>query len=281
MDKIPLITSFGIISCLMGSCSILPWLGNADLNEVKAQQAQAERAIESKTQQKVENILKTKPESQIQVTGLIPATNPDKRVASIIKGRQDPFAPIPINPIIKAKPISTKLALKTPTQVNEVPEVKSLPSKLTVKNPPSRPTIKKVVEKPLIQNHRGKRPVEIATVPTIPNIPDRPPSKTIGIKPDTPPLSVPDIIPTTNNTKPPAPTPDLAQATVVTGIIDVGGVVKAIVKEPNETSSRYVAVGDYLSGGNVLFKRVEFDNTVVLEERGIEVYKKIGEVPGS
>lgn len=77
------------------------------------------------------------------------------------------------------------------------------------------------------------------------------------------------------------PQPELAQGVAISGIIDIGGIPQIIVKAPGERSSRYVQVGDYLSNGQVLVKRIENYRSpapvVVLEELGQEVFKEVGE----
>jgi len=82
-------------------------------------------------------------------------------------------------------------------------------------------------------------------------------------------------------TLPPAPTADLANAVEVEGVINAGGQVQAIVKAPNEPTSRYVKAGQRLSNGQILVKRIEMnagsDPVVILEENGIEVARSIGE----
>jgi hypothetical protein len=64
-------------------------------------------------------------------------------------------------------------------------------------------------------------------------------------------------------------------------MIDVAGKTQVIVKLPDESFSRYVEVGDRIANGKVLVKRVDGQNslspTVVLEEVGVEVSRKIGE----
>ena len=56
-----------------------------------------------------------------------------------------------------------------------------------------------------------------------------------------------------------------------------------IVKVPNEPTSRYVKIGQRLSNGQVLVKRVDLkqgaDPIVILEENGVEVAKAVGEKP--
>ncbi len=81
-------------------------------------------------------------------------------------------------------------------------------------------------------------------------------------------------------TLPPIPQPTLARQVEVTGVVKVGNTVQAIVKAPNEPTSRYVGVGQLLSNGQILVKRIEIGSgsepIVVLEENGIEVRVMVG-----
>jgi hypothetical protein len=75
----------------------------------------------------------------------------------------------------------------------------------------------------------------------------------------------------------------LAEDVIITGVVEVGGITNIIVRAPEEASSRYVQVGQYLSNGRILVKRVESNNSptplVILEEDGVEVAKEVGETP--
>ncbi|AFZ35063.1 hypothetical protein Sta7437_1496 [Stanieria cyanosphaera PCC 7437] len=77
------------------------------------------------------------------------------------------------------------------------------------------------------------------------------------------------------------PVESLAQNVIVSGLVELGGTTKLIVQAPEEANSRYVNVGQYLSNGKILVKRILLDNLstprVVLEENGIEITKAIGE----
>lgn len=81
-------------------------------------------------------------------------------------------------------------------------------------------------------------------------------------------------------TLPPLPSATLANAVEVSGVVLIGGVPQAIVKAPNEDTSRYVKVGQRLSNGQVLVKRIEMnggsDPIVILEENGVEVSRGVG-----
>ncbi len=80
---------------------------------------------------------------------------------------------------------------------------------------------------------------------------------------------------------PPLPEPKLAQAVEVTGVVTIGGITQAIIKAPNEPTGRHVEVGQRLSNGQVLVKRIESnagsDPIVVFEENGQEVSRAVGE----
>ncbi|MEM8718195.1 MAG: hypothetical protein AAGE84_02645 [Cyanobacteria bacterium P01_G01_bin.39] len=77
------------------------------------------------------------------------------------------------------------------------------------------------------------------------------------------------------------PEPTLAQEVIISGLYESNGTVKLIVQAPEEDTSRYVEVGQYLSNGQILVKRIEQDSfaspLIILEESGIEVAKAIGE----
>lgn len=72
----------------------------------------------------------------------------------------------------------------------------------------------------------------------------------------------------------------LAQAVQVSGVVQVGDKVFAIVTAPNEPTSRYVQEGQRLAGGQVLVRRIETNRAepvVILEQYGVEVVRAVGE----
>jgi hypothetical protein len=80
--------------------------------------------------------------------------------------------------------------------------------------------------------------------------------------------------------RPVQPIPTLANAVEVTGVVQIGSIMQAIVKAPDEPTSRYVGVGQRLANGQVLVKRIETAGSepiVVLEESGVEVIRGIGQ----
>jgi len=70
---------------------------------------------------------------------------------------------------------------------------------------------------------------------------------------------------------------------LVSGVVIVGTEPQAIVKASKEASSRYVRAGQRLENGQVLVKRIEFNEgsepIVILEQNGVEVAKVVGEKP--
>jgi hypothetical protein len=78
-----------------------------------------------------------------------------------------------------------------------------------------------------------------------------------------------------------APQPVYASNIQVSGVAQVNGQTQVIIKLPNESFSRYITVGERVMDGKVLVKRVENPNsiapTVVLEEVGMEIPRKVGE----
>lgn len=79
---------------------------------------------------------------------------------------------------------------------------------------------------------------------------------------------------------PPRPQPTLARAVKVSGVVQVGGKVFAIVSAPNEPTSRYVEEGQRLAGGQVLVRRIDMNRAepvVILEQFGVEVVRAVGE----
>lgn len=99
---------------------------------------------------------------------------------------------------------------------------------------------------------------------------------------------IPNLVPNRSSTaaqRPfiaPPPQPDVARAVQVLGVVQIGNTAHAIVQAPNEPTSRYVQVGQRLSNGQVLVKRIEMNRgaeepVVVLEQYGIEVPTAVGQ----
>ncbi|MEG3856719.1 MULTISPECIES: hypothetical protein [unclassified Microcoleus] len=137
------------------------------------------------------------------------------------------------------------------------------------RNPQPRPPAPPRPPQPI-----AARPIGVPDLPELP-VDKRPPQ---WVDPNPPPPPVIPVIP-------PPPSTDIATGTEVSGVVKVGNETQVIVKVPNEPTSRYVKVGQRLSNGQVLVKRVDLkqgaDPIVILEENGVEVAKGVGEKPAS
>jgi hypothetical protein len=197
------------------------------------------------------------------IPGLVQSTDPSERaklVQSSIKSertdRIDPFSSLP--PLIAfstPRVAGTGLSSKDGTgdKNSAVPELPKFPE-IKFAEPPSG---------------SGRTPSS-PNFPSAPRNPSRPAS--VPLSPPKTPAGIPEM--------PPIPQPTLARQVEVTGVVKIGGTVQAIVKAPNEPTSRYVGIGQKLSNGQILVKRIELnpgsDPVVILEENGIEVRVEIG-----
>jgi hypothetical protein len=207
--------------------------------------------------------------SKAMVGGLKLPTNKEERLNIIPKGgRTDPFAQI-VDPFIPPSTGNMKDSEKVPIlpdlPLSKKPVVTPLntgtqkPSTLETKKPPTKPSTLQT----------KKPPAKPSTLET-----KKPPAKPVLPKLVSPVVSPVVIKPEL----PPAPQPDAAKAVRVSGVILIGKIPQAIIKVPDETTSRYVQPGQRLVNG-VLVKRIEMNNganpVVILEQYGIEVAKQI------
>ncbi|MBA2748224.1 MAG: hypothetical protein H0U45_05685 [Tatlockia sp.] len=206
--------------------------------------------------------------------GLIQPTNANQRTKQLAKGNRDPFAalflPVPVAPVSAGNsPNAPSQApqMATPTASNRTNRTQ--PSSRSVANKPSSPKSVTInSNKPRMAANQGissnTRATSIQSIPFPPNA----------------------TLPNNNlePTLPPAPADTtLANGVTVMGVIQIGEQTQAIVQVPNEATSRYVQVGQRLSNGQVLVKRIELnagaEPLVILEQYGVEVSKAVGEQP--
>ncbi|MCY7336575.1 MAG: hypothetical protein LH613_10250 [Chamaesiphon sp.] len=246
--------------------------------------------------------------------GLIAPTNGDNWAKTVSKGRADPFATLALQPIevteknplagtgtpirqsaiannpgsVVKNPLAgtgtpirqsaiannpgsvVKTAKKTQIIASNSSAIKSgvnkpLPA-IKVSSILPRPNITKQL--PAIVKNQSKiaaKPIKLPTVSATGKI------ATNGIN-----RALPKII-----ERLPAAKPEQAIALEISGVIEAGGITQVIVKLPSESFSRYIEVGGRVADGKVLIKRVEgqdgFSPTIILEEVGIEVPRKIGD----
>ena len=162
------------------------------------------------------------------IAGLIPTTDADMRVRSIVRGRQDPFSVISLVPKI------------------EVEEEEELPRPVNNRNNRNNRT-----------NLNNRQPNRIDPQPSASR--DRLPTPIDRFK------------------------AELARKVIISGLYESNGSTKLIVQAPEESNSRYVEVGQYLSNGQILVKDIDRNHfptpIVILEQSGVEVIKAIGETP--
>lgn len=231
MNKIVLLALVGSLAFLTESCSFFSDFAKArkELEEETAKPIPvkvntAQNNSQTTEEEEVFADLEEEGEEVAQaVVGLIPATNPDVRVRGSVRGRNDPFSVVTLNPQIEIEEQEDKQA----------------------------------------NNNRSNRTSRVQ-------------NRTNNNNP-----SNNDRSNTANLPKPPPVEPALAKEVVISGLFEANGRTRIIVQAPNESSSRYVEVGQYLSNGQVLVKSIDKNHfpapKVILEEAGIEVAKTIGE----
>lgn len=220
MKKVVLLTLIGTLAFLTEGCSIFSKFADSqkELEEnvvksipVRVNTAQTQPDNKSEVASELEEEVEPLPE----IAGLIPATNPEDRIRTSVRGRNDPFSVVTLNPRIEIEEIEERLPIATPNRNNN-----------RVSN-------------------RANTNDEL----------DSPSSEEFG--------------------------PTLAENVIISGMLEVNGRTKLIVQAPQESSSRYVEVGQYLSNGQVLVKRIDKDHfptpMIILEQSGVEVVKTIGD----
>lgn len=208
-----------------------------------------ESAGASKPQEFAKPLVKPSFQSAVvpTVPGLLRSTNPKARAESVPTGRQDPFAAIPTSSI----PITITTA-RTPTRnvaIAPLPAGRKGPGAISTALPP--------IQLPPLRSTPSAAP-----------LPDL-----AGSSSPLPPLSIPAA---PEKVIPPSPTA-LAESVEVSGVVQVAGKWNVIVKEPSASSSRYVAVGDYVENGRVLVKKIvspgSTEPVVILQQDGVEIRK--------
>ncbi|MDJ1170746.1 hypothetical protein PMG71_15040 [Roseofilum sp. BLCC_M154] len=190
-----------------------------------------------------------------QIPQLTPSTSAEERLAQLKEGQRDPFSPLETHAIVTPGEIKvTKTPPSTPppevtVKPNPVPSVQPLPV-----TPPPPPV-----------------PAPIPQLPTLQPTPVQELPQTIEVAQVQP-------IPAPSPVKPSG-----AEAVKVTGVAELPDGMRAILKAPDEPTSRYVVAGESLSNGRIRVKRIEIASSgnpiVVLEENGKEFIKTVSDRP--
>lgn len=205
-------------------------------------------------------VIPAKQVSQVNLASvsLIQSTNATERTRELVvsKARSDPFAQL----------FGQTVLGMSKTSGRPVPVLPKLPTaSLTVRKLPTRsialnPKKNNLSSLPKKVNPKKVNPTLTSVLPKV----------------------LPQVVsnPTLVSVLPPPAQPDLARAVVVTGVVLISKEPQAIIKVPDEPTSRYVQAGQRLANG-VLIKRIEmnqgYNPIVILEQYGIEVAKMVGE----
>ncbi len=201
-------------------------------------------------------VIPAKQVSQVNLASvnLIQSTNATERARELVisKDRSDPFAEI----------FGQTVPGMAKTSGRPVPVLPKLPTaSIAVRKLPTR----SIALNPKKKNNVSSLPKKVN--PTL-----------TSVLPKVLPQVVPN--PTLVSVLPPPAQPELARAVVVTGVVLISKEPQAIIKVPDEPTSRYVQAGQRLANG-VLIKRIEmnqgYNPIVILEQYGIEVAKMVGE----
>ncbi|MCC5620609.1 hypothetical protein [Nostoc sp. CHAB 5715] len=208
---------------------------------------------------------------------LIQSTNATERVQLVVlsKDRSDPFAEL-FKQTVPGMP---------KTSVRPVPVLPKLPTaSLAVRKLPTRSIALNQKKKSIASVPKKVNPTLTKKVnPTLtkkvnPTLTKKVNPTLISVLPKVLPQVVPN--PALVSVLPPPAQPELAKAVVVTGVVLISKEPQAIIKVPDEPTSRYVQAGQQLANG-VLVKRIEMNHgynpIVILEQYGIEVAKMVGE----
>lgn len=296
------ITIASILALAMAGCTVGDDDDSATVEPVSPETETAQK--EPKTEPFEEPLVPPKPDTARTPSNLIEPTNPTERVGIVSRGRTDPFDDIvpsvnfPTNNQNSEDPADRSTNTTTATTTNKtarkVPKLPPLPTNSRA----SRPRPRRVAVRP-----RRSAVISARTGGNAGNANSRNPnagnpnagnqqtakkpgangSKGTASVPVVP-EKLPGVVPQPDLTSllPPPPEPKLAQAVLVSGVVQVGNRPQAIIKVPSEPTSRYVQAGQRLASG-LLVKRIEMNEgsepVVILEQYGIEVARLVGEGP--
>jgi hypothetical protein len=212
--------------------------------------------------------------------GLIPVTDRDTAIKILEQnqGRQNPFATLPVQipqsvaAAVAAASAPAPAPASAPTANGDEGDRPLANPKLPVLPAPPIPPL---ARQPFVPPPPPVVPQ--APAPIVPQAPSEiPPLEWSGEEEEVPEFNPNDL--------PELPEPTIANGLTVTGVVNLGGSMKAIVQD-GDGKSRYVSPGEYLGSGQVLVKRIEMNRgpqpIVIFEELGIEVTRAVGEPPAN
>ncbi|MBW4645875.1 MAG: hypothetical protein KME23_23290 [Goleter apudmare HA4340-LM2] len=193
---------------------------------------------------------------------LIQPTNATERADVVLKGRNDPFAQIIGQTVIEVPDSNAKPVPNLPPL--PIAKAKTVAGKLSQRSAVISGTLKATQRSASLP---ATRVLPAGPIPILPS-------------------ALPPVVPSPNlvSLLPQSAQPDLAKAVVVSGVVLLGNKLQAIIKVPNEPTSRYVQAGQRLANG-LLIKRIEMNEgsnpVVIVEQYGIEVARMVGDAPSA
>lgn len=274
MPKYSLIVCAGVLTLWLGSCA-----SEEETSDTTSPSPSVAAKSPTATQPFAKPLVSEKNagkkgQTASRVPGLLQSTDPEERARqvqagiNVKKSQTDPFASLP--------PLVT---FRTPAGTSG-----NLPGFSTGRAGERTASAPQTPNFPQPSRSRSESPQTGSRQRAVPNFPN---SRSVASR--TPASNTPAFgTPPTNLSPapaiaalPPLPEPTLAKAVEVSGVVVVGGIAEAIVKAPNEATSRYVRAGQRLSNGQILVKRIEVnsgsDPVVILEQNGVEVARGVGE----
>lgn len=199
--------------------------------------------------------------------GLIPSTNPEVRRKSVATGgRNNPFSSLAVQPQIEISSVATGAPDSTSV-------IGTARTSSTSTLGPRFTGIKTASPSQPASVRSGSKSVTAY----VPGTASRNPGAVISSKGTTGKSGHPLVKPSVPYVP---PSTDLAKAVEVTGVVQTGQTLVAIVHDPQEPTSRNVQAGERLSNGQVLVKRISVgiagSPVIVLEQNGVEVIKTLG-----
>jgi hypothetical protein len=192
---------------------------------------------------------------------LLQSTSAQTRVPAIAAGRPDPFAPLVTPARIPSRPVAGVIPTPPPPPTPMAMPTASPPPVARPSTAQPRPTVS-------IAATQALPPLPTITMPSLP-IPPIPGGFPMAAEAGATTALLPS---------PGAPSRAVDQV-VVSGVVQVGQQVHAIITEPGNPSGRRVSQGDTVAGGQVRIKAIDLsstDPTVVLTYNGRDYYRSVG-----
>lgn len=246
IKKVPLMLLLSYVALASGGCNLSQSGQDSPEEPPVAESPQTPEPPEDNPDEVIEETLSVTPPQVSATQGLLPSTPASERRKNIQTGRNNPFAAIPITPVVRQ--------VTSPNgNVQSGVATNGAASNAVATNGAATPEKLCTLE---------QRPIAVAQAPgSATTVSDVGPA----------PLLEPIL-----------PIPNEARGVEVSGVMQLSGTPVAIVKAPNENVARQVRVGGTLSNGQVRVKAINVSSQrpyVILEQYGLEIPRGVGEPP--